>query len=207
MNYNAFKSLIEKKKDATPMEKKLMMEEEFISSLSRVITKITKNIEFASKQANILINSLLRRYRLMVDMQAKEAQTNKKLFMQLLKQKMRDNFKTLDKNLNKFQVRNTLRKKTSKTNQTSVKSSLKKFSSLWSETRIRSTLFLGPSASWTTESSTRKSSVNLTRSSSTESPEQVLVVYFLFWAGIVFLGCEDWRSFELYFYLNFIGIS
>ena len=130
MNQRIIISEIEKMPDASSLEKKLMREKQFVTGLSRVVYKICQNnIEMSSNQIGILLSSLLRRYRKMVKIEAKEIKSNGKLFLQLLKQKMRDNFKTLDRNLNKFQLRTDLRKKTSKINKMSVKRDLKKFSS------------------------------------------------------------------------------
>jgi len=130
MNQRIIISEIERMPNATPEEKQLMREKQFVTGLSRVVYKICQNnIEMSSNQIGILLNSLLRRYKRMVMIQAKEVESNGKLFLQLLKQKMKDNFKTLDRNLNKFQLRKDLRKKTSKINKMSVKRDLKKFSS------------------------------------------------------------------------------
>ena len=138
MNHPTIISQINKMQHISPTEKKLMNEDQFILSLSKVMFRICKNnLEMMSNQLDILLNSILRRYRRMVDLQAREIQSNEKLFLQLLKQKMKDNFKSLDRNLNKFQVRNDLRRKTSKVNKMSEESSLKRSLSLWCRIRSR----------------------------------------------------------------------
>jgi hypothetical protein len=144
MNQHTIISQINEMPTTTPEERKLMTEGQFIQALSKVVYKICKNnVEMSSNQLSILLNSLLRRYRRMVYLQAREIQSNGKLFLQLLKQKMKDNFKTLDRNLNKFQVRNDLRQKTSKINQMSVKNDLKKCLSHWSGMITKLILFQG----------------------------------------------------------------
>ena len=165
MNEHTILSEIDRLRDATPNEKRLLREEQFLASLWRVVHKISKNnIQMFSNQVNILLNSLLRRYRRMVQLQAREAQSNEKLFLQLLKQKMKDNFQTLDRNLRKFQLRGDLRRPNSIFNKMSLKINLKKFSNLWSNIVPRSALSQEHLVFWKTGNLIKKSSASLMKS-------------------------------------------
>lgn len=136
MNEHTILTEIERLQNVTVGEKQLLREEQFLSSLWRVVSKISKNnIKMFGNQVNILLNSLLRRYRRMVDLQAREVHSNKKLFLQLLKQKMKDNFRTLDHNLRKYQLRKDLRRPNRKSDQTPIKTSSRRSSSRSCKTR------------------------------------------------------------------------
>lgn len=165
MNEHTILTEIERLQDVTVAEKRLLREEQFLTSLWRVVSKISKNnIKMFANQVNILLNSLLRRYRRMVHLQAREVNSNKKLFLQLLKQKMKDNFRTLDHNLRKFQLRKDLRKPNRKSDQTPAKTTSRKSSNLSCKTKPKSASFRALWVSWKMANSTRKFSASSIRS-------------------------------------------
>ena len=111
MNQQSVANLLEKHLRLSEQEKKLVKEEQFIRKMTEYVQSKTK----AKIVSDILINimkSILKRYRQMVQMDAKEIKTNKRLFYHLFKEKLKDNFKTFDSNLVKFKIRNKLRKTT-----------------------------------------------------------------------------------------------
>lgn len=111
MNEHAILNEIERLPGLSSEERRLLCERQFLGSLWRVVRKISKNnLRLFAEQVHILLNSLLRRYRVMVRLKAREARANEKLFLQLLRQKMRDNFASLDRSLRKFKLRRDLRK-------------------------------------------------------------------------------------------------
>ena len=117
MNPNFIKNIIEQRFDLSEREKKLINEEQFFRNLTATVQNMRKKNEKSISDLIIqIVESLLKRYKKMVSLQVKEIKSNKKLFYQLFKQKIKDNCKTLDKNLAKFELRNQLRKKNSKNN-------------------------------------------------------------------------------------------
>jgi uncharacterized protein YsxB (DUF464 family) len=115
MNIQAIKSTIQSVRDLKSEERRLLANEKFILNLSKVISKISNNdVQIAHEQTLIMIKSILKRYRFMVRLEAREIKGNNRILLQLLNQKIKDGFKTLDKNLNKYKLRNELREKTSK---------------------------------------------------------------------------------------------
>ena len=164
MNRQTIKGIIDTLPSLSVEERKLLTEETFAANLCKVIARISNNdIEIAQDQTVILINSILRRHRMMVMLKAREVKQNPRILLQLLNQKMKDNFKSLDKNLSKYRLRNQLRRKTSKVNQTSVASSSKKASSRWFAVARRSGSSPGRWGFCTTASSIRTSFGILTR--------------------------------------------
>lgn len=115
MNTQAIKSIIQSVRDLKSEERRLLADEQFIAGLTRVISKVSNNdLKIAHDQTLIMIKSIIKRYRFMVELKAREIKNNERILLQLLNQKIKDGFKTLDKNLTKFKLRNELRRKTSK---------------------------------------------------------------------------------------------
>ena len=134
-------SILEKRLQFSEIEKQLIGEEQFIRYLTVSVQKICKNkMEQIPNCLIKLAQSLIKRYRKIVSLQVKEIMNNKKLFYHLLKQKYKDNFFTLDKNLWKVKLKKELKKPTSKINKIWPLKNLKKLLKIFSRKKVKSQL-------------------------------------------------------------------